>query len=299
MGAADVVPGVSGGTIAFISGIYDELVDSLRNLTPSVFVVLRREGLAAFWRVVNGNFFIALMAGILTSVLSLARLVRLALEQHPLLIWSFFFGLILGSVVYVARQQRHWRPLQFVGLVAGVAAALAMAFSPPVVVAASTLNIFLAGMLAVCAMILPGISGSFILLLLGMYPVVIRALIEVNLLVLSTFALGAVIGLVTFSHLLSWLLHQHRATTLSVLIGFLAGSLGLVWPWKIEVALADNSLSEGLVGGRKLMSPMSYDAVIGNAQIVECLLLMAFGLILVLVLEGLAVKPGIDASRSQ
>ncbi|MGD9662208.1 MAG: DUF368 domain-containing protein [Porticoccaceae bacterium] len=279
MGAADVVPGVSGGTIAFISGIYDELIDSLKAINPGALKVLCREGVTPFWRAINGNFLVVLFAGIFTSILSLAQLVRYLLEHQPLLIWSFFFGLIVASIIYVVRQQRCWRFVQILGLMSGTGLALAAAFSPPMAVHISPLTVFFSGMLAICAMILPGISGSFILLLLGVYPVMIEAVAEANVVLLSSFIAGAVIGLVAFSHILSWLLHHHRATTLSVLIGFLVGSLPVVWPWKIELSLA------GAGASRQLLLPGDYGSAVGSPRMLECLGLMAVGLVLVLALE--------------
>lgn len=278
MGAADVVPGVSGGTVAFISGIYEELIDSLKALEPTSLRVLVREGPRAFWRRVNGTFLVVLFAGILTSVLSLAQLVSRLLEAYPLLLWSFFFGLILASVIHVARRQRVWGVVQLACLAAGILGALAAGLSPAAAMSVTPVTIFLAGMLAICAMILPGISGAFILLLLGMYGVIIEALAAVDLAVLALFGAGAVVGLTGFSHLLSWLLHHYRAATLALLIGFLAGSLALVWPWKTSPA-------EG--GGPRLLTPNGYGELYGDPLTALCIGLMLAGLVTVLGLEYL------------
>ena len=278
MGAADVVPGVSGGTIAFISGIYDELIDSLKAVNPGTLRLLFRDGVGSFWRAINGNFLVALFAGIFTSIVSLARLVRYLLEHQPLLIWSFFFGLMIASIICVVRQQKQWRLVQILGLLAGMSLALAAAFLPPMTVNISPLTLFFSGMLAICAMILPGISGSFILLLLGVYPVIIEAVTEADWLILASFAAGAVVGLMAFSHVLSWLLHHHRGTTLSVLIGFLVGSLPVVWPWKMELSAVSGT-------GRQLLLPGDYGAAVGSPLVLECLGLMLVGLVLVLALE--------------
>lgn len=279
MGAADVVPGVSGGTIAFISGIYDELVDSLKRLNPGALKVLFADGPAAFWARINGSFLTILFAGVLTSVVSLARVVRFALENHPLYIWSFFFGLILASALYIMRRQPHWGPRQLLGLTAGAAAAALCAFASPQTLAATPVAVFFAGMLAICAMILPGISGSFILLLIGIYPAIISAISDFQLSILVVFAAGAALGLMAFSHVLSWLLHHHRATTLSVLIGFLWGSLAVVWPWK--------QVREGEHGPLppELLMPWHYEALVGDPKVILCFLLMAAGLVVVFGLE--------------
>lgn len=284
MGAADVVPGVSGGTIAFISGIYDELIDSIKGVNLAALATFHKQGPVACWKQINGTFLLVLLLGIFTSIFSLARLVSYLLQHHPVQVWSFFFGLILASVVYLFRQQPHWQVMQFSVFIAGVLAALFIAFSPPLAVTASPLVIFLSGMLAICAMILPGISGSFILLLIGVYPVIIKAVSELNLSVLGIFAAGAALGLIAFSRLLSWLLHRHRSITLSLLLGFLAGSLTIVWPWQRQATALS---SESIGWSRELLSPRIYEGVAGNAHVSEALFLMLAGLILTLGLEYL------------
>lgn len=287
MGAADVVPGVSGGTIAFISGIYDELVDSLKGIKPELLRVLVRQGPASFWKAVNGNFLVALFSGVLFSIFSLAKMVSYLLEQHPVFIWSFFFGLILASIVYVIRQQPHWAWTQILGLIAGAVTAAGLAFSPSFTLSVSPMNLFFAGMVAVCAMILPGVSGSFLLLLMGVYSGVIGAISRLDVPLLAAFACGAIVGLMGFSHLLSWLLHRHRASTLSVLIGFLLGSLPVVWPWK--------DISDA--GVRVLLWPGEYSTSIGAAYPLLSGLMMALGFVLVLGLEyaGLRYRYGQEA----
>lgn len=286
MGAADVVPGVSGGTIAFISGIYDELLATLRGITPARLLLLR-EGLATFWSRINGGFLLVLLAGILTSVFSLAQLVVHSLEHYPLLIWSFFFGLILASIYHVLHGQRHWQVAQMAGLLVGTLIALFTAFAPPVALGGGSLAVFGAGALAICAMILPGVSGSFILVLIGMYPVLINAVASLDFSVLGVFACGAGIGLLLFSHLLFWLLHHHRATTLSVMIGFMIGSLPALWPWRIDLEAAQLAAVEGFSPVRQLLLPDAYATVAGDPQVAGCLLAMVAGVVLVLGLEYL------------
>lgn len=277
MGAADVVPGVSGGTIAFISGIYEELVDSLKSLNPRSLAVLFREGPEAFWRSINGNFLLALFSGILVSVFSLANIVHHLLDNKPLFVWSFFFGLIAASIIYILRQFRLFKPLCLLSVLLGVAGGLLASFAPPMAITATPLTLFLSGMLAICAMVLPGVSGSFILLLIGIYPLIIEAITKFQWSLLATFACGAMIGLIAFSNLLSWFLHHYRDMTLSILTGFLIGSLPVVWPWK---------LAEGADGvSRVLLLPSSYGEVVGPPLVAQCLLLMAAGLVLVLGLE--------------
>ena len=236
MGAADVVPGVSGGTIAFISGIYDPLIKSISSFDLSLIQVLRKEGFAAFWRSVNGSFLLLLFAGIATSVISLARLLSTLLDTHPIAMWSFFLGLIAASILLVGRQiQFNALPYSIGFFGFGLIAALSLTFLNPMVASDSWLYFFLSGALAICAMILPGISGSFILVLLGSYQTVLDAVHERNLSILFVVGLGAAFGLLSFSKLLRWLFSTYRNQTLTILIGFIAGSLPKVWPWKNEL----------------------------------------------------------------
>lgn len=237
MGAADVVPGVSGGTIAFIAGIYDELLSSISAINFSLFKTLKQEGIVGVWKKVNGNFLLALVAGIATSILSLAKFITYLLHHHPILIWSFFFGLILASVYYIAIQIKKWHLGVFVGLLIGTFFMYWISVIPPLSPEISYIFLFFAGMLAACAMILPGISGSFILLVIGVYSFVMQAVSDKNILVIATVGAGAVIGLISFSKLLKWLLDNYHNTLLGVLTGFLIGSLWKIWPWKSDAEI--------------------------------------------------------------
>ncbi|HPQ57441.1 MAG TPA: DUF368 domain-containing protein [Flavobacteriales bacterium] len=237
MGAADVVPGVSGGTIAFISGIYEELLASIRALGPDTLAVLRAQGPAAAWRQFNGGFLLTLVAGIATSVLLLVRPITWLLEHQPVLIWSFFFGLIAASVLVCGRLVRHWTVGPLVGLVLGAGAAYAVGVLHAGNGSDSLWFYFLAGAIAICAMILPGISGSFILLLLGAYGPVMEAVKSFDLVVVGTVGLGAILGLMSFSRLLTWMFQRHHDLTVATLSGFLLGSLSIVWPWKEVLSL--------------------------------------------------------------
>ena len=231
MGAADVVPGVSGGTVAFITGIYDELLASLAQL-PKAATLLLRGRIAQAWQCANANFLLALVSGILLSVLSLARLITALLETQPVAIWSFFFGLILVSTHIVYREVGHWSTSRLVSALLGGVFAWWITVAAPIQLEGTLLTLFLAGAVAICAMILPGISGSFILLLLGLYSIVIGAVKELDLLVLAVFASGCLLGILCFSRFLHWLLHRWRDVTLAFLAGLMVGSLNKVWPWK-------------------------------------------------------------------
>ena len=216
MGAADVVPGVSGGTIAFVSGIYIELIDTIKSLNIQALKVLKSQGLSAAWRHINGNFLAVLLSGILTSLFSLAVVMQFLLAEHPLPLWSFFVGLIVGSVIYLLRQHpiTQWRD----GLLfaVGVAAAWGVSVAPAVQLEGTHLAMFFAGSIALCAMILPGISGSFILVLLGLYPVFIGAIANFQVDILLVFGLGGILGLMLFSRLLSWLLAHYEVAVIAI-----------------------------------------------------------------------------------
>jgi putative membrane protein len=241
MGAADIVPGVSGGTVAFITGIYPRLLHSLRSFDLIALRLVFRGELKAAWAHVNGGFLAWLAAGILTSILTLARLLGWVLENHPEPLWALFFGLILASAVLLLRQVPRWIAPRVAALAIGVVIAVAIALAPRGGFIEGNPGVFLAGFIAICAMILPGVSGSFILLILGMYTRVLDAVREFDLLTLGIFALGAGCGLLCFSRLLDWLLQRFRETTIAVLTGFLFGSLAVVWPWKRTLSWVEDS----------------------------------------------------------
>jgi len=288
MGAADVVPGVSGGTIAFISGIYEELLSSIRAVNFHSLKLLKNEGIGAFWLAINGNFLLVLFAGIVTSITSLARIVNYGLEQHPILVWSFFFGLIAASIIYIFRQLPHLRLLEWVALWLGAVIAMMIAFLPPLQVSGDLWVVFLSGAVAICAMILPGISGSFILLLIGMYPLMIQAITESNWPVLIVFVAGCGCGLLMFARLLSWLLARYHSVTIAVLTGFLLGSLLIVWPWKETLEVIIDSHGREVVLSHRLVMPGEYGEITGiNPQTVFSIVLMLLGATLVLGLEYL------------
>lgn len=236
MGAADVVPGVSGGTIAFITEIYEELVNSIKSINVQALKDLFSKGVGAFWRQINGNFLLAVFLGILISIFSLARLLEHLLQTYPILVWSFFFGLIVASAIYVARKITHWSVNKVIGIIVGIAVAYMITELTPAQTPEATWFIFISGALAICAMILPGISGAFILLLLGKYQFVIGAVGNLNVSVLGILVLGALVGIISFSNLLSWLLRKYHDVTIAVLAGFMVGSLNKVWPWKKTVS---------------------------------------------------------------
>lgn len=234
MGAADVVPGVSGGTIAFIAGIYDELLDSIAALKPSLILDLKNKGFGYVWRKINGNFLLALLSGIAISILSLAKLLTYAMHYYPIQLWSFFFGLIIASIWYIGKQIKHWNLSAIIGIILGTLFVYWISVAPPLGANDSYLFLFFAGAIAACAMILPGVSGSFILLLLGAYATVMAAIGNKDILTVAVVGLGAITGLISFSKLLKYLLVKFHNTLIAVLTGFLIGSLWKIWPWKTD-----------------------------------------------------------------
>lgn len=232
MGAADVIPGVSGGTIAFITGIYEELIHSIKSINLAALNFLLKGKLRDLWKHINGNFLLAVFGGIFISVLSLAKVIDYLLKEHPILIWAFFFGLILASTLVVARKISKWDYSILLAVIIGTGAAFYITSVAPSETTNAAWFVFFAGALAICAMILPGISGSFILLLLGKYQFALNAVNEFQILPLILLGSGAVIGLISFSNLLSWLLKKYHDITVAVLAGFMLGSLNKIWPWK-------------------------------------------------------------------
>ena len=288
MGAADVVPGVSGGTIAFISGIYEELLNSISSFNFSLINVFKNEGFKSVWIKVNGNFLVSLFVGILISVLSLAKLIESMLENHPIVIWSFFFGLVLASVIYIGKQITKWTKGSFLCLILGAILAFYITtLNPMVSVNSSPWFLFFAGMIAICAMILPGISGSFILVLLGAYKPVLNALNTKDFVSIIIFLVGAVLGLLSFSRILKWLFSTYKNYTLATLTGFIIGSLNKIWPWKETISWRTNSKGIEVPFNTASVSPFSFE---GDSQLLISIFLMLIGFGLIILLEKLAIK---------
>ena len=289
MGAADIVPGVSGGTIAFISGIYEELIDSIGSIGPKTVKILFKEGIAAAWKSINGTFLLTLFLGILTSVFTLSTLISRLLETHPQFLWSFFFGLIVISAIYIARQIRRWESAEVIGIVAGTAVAYGITSIAPAQLPMNLLTVFIAGAIAICAMILPGISGSFILLLMGMYANILGAVKDLDILILIIFATGCLCGLLGFTRILSWLLHHHHGPALAVLTGFMIGSLNKVWPWKQTLIYTTNSHGDQIPLLQENLMPQQFLASTGQEpHLVASILLMGLGVLSVVALEWVA-----------
>jgi len=286
MGAADIVPGVSGGTIAFITGIYDRLIAAISAADHHVALLLLRGQWRAAGAAIDGGFVLALLLGIATSVASLAHLLGWLLETYPLLVWAFFFGLIAGSALLLIRHVSHWRPLTVSALTTGVMVAAAIALLPATQLGESPLALFFAGFVAICAMILPGISGSFILVLLGMYGPVLAAVEDFDLVSLAILGTGAVCGLLAFSRLLNWLLTQFHAACMAVLTGFLIGSLLVVWPWKATRDTVAGGVAIEATVLQWPLSPTAFAEISGEpSRVLPCVLLMLAGFAAVWLIE--------------
>ncbi|WP_418114941.1 DUF368 domain-containing protein [Vibrio scophthalmi] len=293
MGAADVVPGVSGGTIAFITGIYDTLLESIRRINPTVLGIWKREGFKAAFSHINGLFLIALFGGVFTSIATLAKLISWLLVTHPIPLWSFFFGLILVSVYHILKQVEQRTMSRAIFLLLGVAFAYCITILNPLQMEPTSINIVFAGAIAICAMILPGISGSFILLLIGMYAPVLGAVKSFDFTILSLFLTGCVVGLLSFSHVLSWLLKRFRDATLVFLTGLMIGTLPKIWPWKETISWRTNSKGEEVPLIQHNLTPFEFENVMNQPA--------HLGMAVVMMIAAIALVIGLEkfADRSQ
>lgn len=303
MGAADVVPGVSGGTIAFISGIYQELINSINRINLDIFKNLKKNGLKATWGAINGDFLLALVCGIGVSVLTFSKVIIHLLETQPILVWSFFFGLVLASILFIWKEITHWTPKSVIALLIGTILSYYITIAEPTHSPDSYLFLFLSGFVAIIAMILPGVSGAFILLLMGSYQTVIGTINQLldgakqmnfellgdALLKLGTIALGALLGLKLFSKVLTWMFAHHKNTTLAILIGFMIGSLNKIWPWKEVLETRVNSHGEVVPFLERSILPTNFN---GEPKIFLAFVMLLIGFFLIFGLEKLASRLG-------
>lgn len=281
MGAADVVPGVSGGTIAFISGIYEELLETINRLHLKTIKILFKNGFNEFWKAINGNFLASLLVGIAISVVSFAKGISFLLHNYPIELWSFFFGLVLASVLFVGKDIDRSKAGSWIALLLGVLIALYITQLKVGVYVDNPWYLFLSGALAICAMILPGISGSFILVLLGSYETVLNAVHQRDLQTIAIIGAGAIVGLLSFSKLLKWTFDHYKNTTLALLTGFILGSLNKIWPWK---EVLESKLIEGkeFVVADQNVSPFHSG---NSSEFITSLLLSIGGFLLIYILE--------------
>lgn len=285
MGVAELVPGVSGGTIAFVTGIYEEFISSINNVNLTTFRILQKDGLKPFWKALNGNFLVALFLGMAISIFSLSKIIAWLLENHPIPVWSFFFGLVLASVIFVAKAIKKWNLAAILLFILGSVVAYYITTLPPSNNTESLPFLFLSGALAICAMVLPGISGSFILVLLGCYKTILDALNDKDFKIVLTVALGAIFGILSFARLLKWMFSNYKDVTLAVLTGFILGSLNKIWPWKKILEVIKIGKKEIIVD--KNISPLAFE---GDNQLVFAIITAVIGFSLIFILEKVATK---------
>lgn len=301
MGAADVVPGVSGGTIAFISGIYEELIETINNLNFKFFKIWKNEGFLTAWKNYNLSFLFSLGLGIAISIFSLAKIILTLLENYPIAVWSFFFGLVVASIVYIGLQITNWKTVTIAALVLASIVSYFITISEPVGSPDSNWFLFFAGFVAIIAMILPGISGAFILLLIGAYTNVMGIVTQLldglttmdskiifeAILKMLIFLLGAATGLKVFSGVLNWMFKHKKNITLAILTGFMVGALNKIWPWKKVLEYRTNSAGEQVPFIEQSILPQSFD---GNPQILSAIIFAIIGFLVIFLLEWIAGK---------
>ena len=286
MGAADVVPGVSGGTIAFITGIYEQLINSISSFDHLLIKKLFKGDIRSVWRQINGDFLLSLFIGIGLSVLTLMRLANYLLENAPILLWSFFFGLVLASILYIGKQIDRWKLVNVLAMLLAVVTAFYITKLTPADGTDDLVYVFFCGMIAISAMILPGISGAFILVLMGTYATVTKAVSEFDLKLIAVFGSGAIIGLLSFSKLLKWSFKHHRNLVLAILTGFIAGSLNKIWPWKSVLETRMINGKEKVISEESVL-PWNYD---GESKMFLAIAMAIIGFILIFVLEYFSDK---------
>lgn len=291
MGAADVVPGASGGTIAFITGIYKTLLDSLKSFDLEALKLLMALEFKSFWNHINGSFLLSVALGILVSLKTLSKVVLLMMKENPIPLWSFFFGLILISGFSVARIIKKRSFTTVVAGVLGAIVAFLICSTYPIEIPSGNLFLFFSAMIAICAMILPGISGSFILLILGKYEEVLTALKELEVVKIMIFALGCGIGLISFSRVISFLLNKYHDITVAILSGFMIGSLYKVWPWRVGEQFRINSHGEQVAFIERNVFPNEYLALTSSSpKLLEAVLFFALGIITIVAIEKLSTR---------
>ena len=294
MGIAEVIPGVSGGTIAFITGIYEKLINTIKAFGPGLVPAFKENGFSGLWSTINGNFLLALLAGMVGGIVIGVFGVSHLLENYPLLLWAFFFGLIIASAIYIGRQVKRWGAVEIITLLLGTAIAYGITVISPAEGNMALWFVFLSGAIAISALILPGISGSFILLLMGMYKGIFLAVKDAlktfnpdSLTIMITFALGCFVGLFTFSRILSWTFKNFQEITLALLTGFMVGSLNKLWPWRNVISYRENSSGEQVPFIEQSVLPAQFD---GEPQVLAVIICMIIGFLSVLMIERLGSR---------
>lgn len=283
MGVANVIPGVSGGTIALITGIYEELINSLKQFDIKAFKLLLSFDITGFIKYTNLYFIIAVFGGSIASVFSIASLFKYLFANYPILIWAFFFGLIIASIYFVAKRINKWSTSTLLSLIIGTSIAISLSFMTPATENANLFFVFICGIIGISGMMLPGLSGSFILILMGNYELLmVTAVTDLNITLLAIFFLGSVFGLMSFSHALSWIFKHYKNATLALLTGFILGSLSIIWPWK---SVAENIIYNGK---EKIIAYKWYFPNEFNQETIIAISLIFIGILSVYTLEYFA-----------
>lgn len=289
MGAADVVPGVSGGSIALIAGIYERLLDSIKSVDKTALALLLKFEIKNLWNHIDASFLFTLLAGIMTSIFSLSKVITYLMEYHPIPLWSFFCGLIIISAILILKDIQRWTFGVVLALIIGTAVAYWITGLPPTTTPNTLWFTFVAGAIAICAMILPGISGSFLLLVMGQYERIIGAVNEKDFLIIIVFGSGCLVGILAFSRVVSYLLKHYHAVTIGVLSGFMVGSLNKIWPWKEILSYQVSSTGEQIPMVTNNILPQNYLEASGQEPLVlYAILAFLFGILLVLGIERTA-----------
>jgi putative membrane protein len=291
MGAADVIPGVSGGTVAFLSGIYEEIIYSFAAFDRKALGMLLKFRIADFWKKINGNFLTAILAGVITSALLLSKVVNYLLLKQTILFLAFFFGCILIAAPLVLREVRFWRTGNTIALLLGIGFAYGLTLVTPFQSPDAYWVVFVAGVITICAMTFPGISGAFILLLIGKYQLIINAIVGGDVVVMVIFALGCLLGIIYFSRVFVWLFENSHGITIALLTGFMLGSLNKVWPWREVLEYATNRKGAQIPAFDKSILPWDYLSKTGKDPLIfQAILMMALGIFLVVLIEKVAER---------
>jgi len=295
IGAANVIPGVSGGTIALITGIFEELIVSLKSIDITAFRLMLKGDFRRFANHVNLDFLLIVFAGIFVSILTFAKLFEFLFQEYPVFVWSYFFGLIIASVYFVGKTIQKFSLSTIVTFIIGTSLALIITFFTPGAKNDHVFYLFLCGIIAVCSMLLPGLSGSFVLILMGNYELVfIESVNNMDMRILLPVVLGAIFGLIAFSHALSWILKKYKDQTISLLTGFILGSLAMLWPWKKSIYQYD-SLGEIIIRNDGSQVIQAYERFLPqsfNTEIILALVFMLMGILSITIVERIAVKRG-------
>jgi putative membrane protein len=291
IGVANVIPGVSGGTLAVIVGVFERLINAIKSFDIKAVKLLLKGDFKGFAARVDFMFLAAMGTGMAVAIISVAKLFKYLFANYPVYIWAFFFGLILASIYYVGKTVSKWKATIWIMFVVGAAVAVVISLISPGSENANFLYVFLCGVVAICSMVLPGISGSFVLILMGNYElVVIKGISEMNLAVLIPFALGCVVGIIAFAHIISWIMKKFKDGTIATLTGFIAGSLLLIWPWKTAIPKLDSLGQVIMRKGKEVVAGYQWNMPELSAETAIAFLIMAAGAVIIIVIEKIAVE---------